>query len=104
MMQSLCSAGKTGPEYLLEWAFIKAVSCAYVDSSSIFVVGLLVFSPVALSIYIRTGSVMIPLGLAMMTGGVVMSVIPGIATQWVGVIVLLAGAGTITYVVYRYSR
>jgi len=104
MLQSLCSAGKTGPEYLLEWEFIKAVSCAYVDSAPLYVIGLLVFSPVAISIYVRTGSVMIPLGLLMMTGGVVMSVIPGIGAQWAGILILLAGAGSITYVLYRYSR
>lgn len=100
----LCSAGKTGPEYMMEWEFIKAVSCAYVDPAGLLTVGLLVFAPIAFAIYVRTGSVMIPIGLTMMTGGVVLTVVPGIALGWVGAVILLAGAGAVTYLFYRYSR
>lgn len=104
MLQSLCSAGKTGTEYMLDWQFIEAVSCAYIGSANMAVVALLVFAPIAFSIYMRTGSVMIPVGLVFMTGGVIMAVVPGIAIQWVGAVVLLAGAGVAAYVFIRYSR
>lgn len=101
---SMCDPSKTGIDYLLDFEFIAAVTCPYADAVGLLVLGVFVGGAVAGSIYIRTGSVIIPFGLLMLTGGATMSAVAGVAVGLATVVALLVGGGVVTYVYYQYSR
>lgn len=101
---AFCEAGVGFNDHLTNFEFIKAVTCLYADTAGFFVVGMLVYGAVGLSIYIRTGSVMIPAILLLLTGG---AIIPQIASPGVAlaaIIVMASGAGVFAFLYYRYSR
>jgi len=104
ILQGLCSAGKTGPEYLTDFQFVKAISCTYVDSAGILVVGLLVYGGVMTSIYSRTDDIRIPAVLLLLTGGAITSQIAAPGLTIAGLVILFVGAGVLTLLYYRYSR
>ncbi len=96
--------GSSGIDYLLDFEFIKAVTCPYADAAGLTVVGLIVFGAIASSIYIRTGSMMLPFGLVMLTGGAVMGAVAGPAVAFATVLVLATGGGVMAYLYARFSR
>jgi hypothetical protein len=104
ILQGLCAAGKSGPEYLTDFQFVKAISCTYADSAGLLVVGMLVYGGVSISIFARTGDIRIPAVLLLLTGGAVTSQIAAPGLTIAGLIVLLVGAGVLTLLYYRYSR
>jgi len=104
ILQGLCSAGKSGPEYLTDFQFVKAISCTYADSAGLLVVGMLVFGGVFTAIYAQTNDIRIPAVLLLLTGGAVTSVIATPGLTIAGLVVLLVGAGVLTLLYYRYSR
>lgn len=100
----VCSGSTSGTEYLLQWEFIKAVTCTYADAAGLLATGLLVYGAVAGSIYIRTGSVIIPFGLLLLTGGATMSAVAGPGVAIATIVVLLVGGGVVAYLYHQYSR
>lgn len=100
---ALCDASTTGFEYLIQFEFIKAVSCTYFSAAGALVTGLLVYGAIASALYVRTGSVMIPLGLLFLTGGAATPMIAGIASPIIAVVLFLAGGGVFAYLYYKYS-
>lgn len=100
----MCDPTISGIDYLLNFEFLNAFACTYANVAGLLVVGLLVYGAISLSIYIRTGSVVIPFVLLLTTGGATLTQIatPGIAAATV--VVLCTGAGAITFLYYRYSR
>lgn len=96
--------GKGGTEHLLDFEFIRAITCTYANSAGILVVGLLVIGGINLAIFIRTGDVRIPVVLTLLTGSVVLPFVAGPALTVIGVTLLLAGAGALTLLYYRYSQ
>lgn len=96
--------GKGFQGHMEDFAFAKAIACEYFNSAGVGVTALLVFSAVGLASYIRTGSLIIPVGLFMMTGGAVAQFLPGPAMQIVGLAIMLSGAGVFAYAYMRYSR
>jgi hypothetical protein len=103
-LQGMCSAGLKGYEYLTDFEFIKAFTCTFADSMGLLVFGMLVYGGVSLSIYIRTGSAMIPLVLLLLTGGVVMSQVAAPVVGVATILLLVMGAGILTILYRRYSR
>lgn len=100
----LCDPSTSPLEHLLDFQFVKAVSCTYVNASSLLVVGMLVYGGIGLSIYIRTGSMRIPAVLLLLTGGAIVPQIAGPAVSVAVIGLMLLGAGVITLLYYRYSR
>lgn len=90
--------------HLLNFEFIKAFTCTYANAAGLLMVGALVYGAVASSIYIRTGSVVIPTILILLTGGAVMGQVAGPAVAIATVMVLTSGAGAMTYLYVRFSR
>lgn len=90
--------------YLLDFQFIKAFSCTYFNAAGMLVTGLLVYSGVAMSIYIRTDSVLIPFVLTMVTGGAVLAQVAAPAVQVAGLLVATVGAGAVAYLYRRLGR
>lgn len=99
-----CSAGKSGPEYLVDFQFIEAITCTYADPAGMLVLGMVVYGAIGLSVYIRTGSPVIPAILLFLTGGAVIPFLAAPATAAATVLVLCAGGGVVAYLYYRHSR
>lgn len=100
-----CSKGYGFQDYLFEFRFIDAFSCFASDMVGGFVViATLVFGAIALSMYIRTGSLVLPGILTLLTGGVVLSTVgaPALSIATIGILVL--GAAAIAYAYRQYAR
>lgn len=100
----VCDPNISGFTYLLDFEFIKALTCTYANVAGFLVVGLLTYGAISLSIYIRTGSVIIPFVLLLTTGGAVMTQIASVGTAIATILLLVTGAGVITYLYAAYTR
>lgn len=100
----VCEAGLSGVEYLMDFEFLQAVTCTYADAAGLAVVGTMVLGGIAASIYIRTGSLLIPFGLVLMTGGATMTFVAGPLLGLVTVMLLLLASGIVTILYNEYSR
>jgi len=101
--QQFCDPSVRPWEYLTNFEFMKAFTCVYAASMGLAVFALIVYTAVASSIYIRTGSVIIPLGIMMMAGGAVITQMAAVATPFVVLLLLVAPAGGVAYLYYRFS-
>jgi len=102
---SWCSAGSGFQDYLGSFEFIKAFGCTASDLGGGFAtVSTLVMAAVVLSIYIRTGSVALPAVLVLLTGGVVLSTLAAPAIGIAALLILVFGAGIMTFAYWRYAR
>lgn len=100
-----CTAGATLEDYLFNFEFINAFSCTAADLGGGFAtVSTLVFGGIALSLYIRTGSMALPGILILLTGGVVLSTVAAPALGIATLLILVLGAGAMTYAYWRYAR
>lgn len=95
--------GGAGHELITEFEFIRAFTCTYADVVGLLVLGMIVYGAVSLSIYIRTGSVIIPLVLLMTTGGATVAAMSPPAVTAATLLVLFGGGGAIAYLYYRYG-
>lgn len=100
----LCDAATSGFDYLLNFEFIKALTCTYANAAGLLVAGTMVYGGVSLSIYIRTGSVIIPFVLLLTVGGAVLTQVAGVATAMATLLLLTTGAGVIGYLYNQYAR
>jgi len=93
----------TGLNHMLNFEFLKGIGCTYINSAGLLVAGLLLYGGINFSIFIRTGDVRIPVVLTLLTGGVIIPQIaaPGVAVA--SIALLLTGAGSLTYMYYKYS-
>lgn len=103
LLLQVCDPNVALVDHVTDFEFIKAVTCTYVNAASMTVVGLMVYSAVAGSIYIRTNSLMIPLALLLLTGGAIMTQVAAVATPFAVLLLLLVPAGVLAYAYYRYS-
>lgn len=106
LVLAACDGEKKGYEYALDFEFFEAVPCTYAGApalGSIAAVGLLVWFAIGGSIYLRTGSVVLPFGLLFLTGG---AILPLVAAPGVGIAlltVLLVGGGVIAFAYHTFS-
>jgi len=91
-------------EELMEWDFVEAFVGAYASSVGLFVTGTLFYVPIALSMYIMTGSMMIPFVLLLLFGGAIIPQMIAPIPGFVSILVVGVGAGTLTYLYYTFSR
>jgi hypothetical protein len=99
----MCAGNKTGPERLLDFEFVPAVVCTYADPMSLLSVGLIVYGAIGASMYITTGDLRIPFVLVLTIGGAVIPQIAAPGLIVISLVLVLIGAGTITYLYYQYS-
>lgn len=104
LLQAGCEAGVAGYEYITQFEFIKAFTCTYANPIGFLAFGMLTYSAISFSIYIRTDSVMIPFVLLLLIGGVVMTQVAAPAVGVATILLLVMGAGVLTILYYRYSR
>ena len=102
---SWCSSGTGFQEYLSSFEFIKAFGCTASELGGGFAtVMTLVMGGVSLALYIRTGSVALPTVLVLLTGGVVLSTLAAPAVGIAALLILVFGAGIMTYAYWRFAR
>lgn len=102
---AFCSDSADFASYLGDFEFINAVVCTASDlGGGLATVATLVMGGIALSIYIRTGSVALPTVLVLLTGGSVLSLLATPAIALATILVLVFGAAAITLAYWRYSR
>jgi len=104
LAMQMCSAGKTGPQYLTDFQFVKAFSCTYANSAGFLVTGMLVYGGIMIAIYATTDDIRIPSVLLLLTGGAILSQIAAPGLTVAAIVLLLVGAGVVTILYYRYSR
>jgi len=100
-----CSDGYGFQEYILDARFIDAFACFTSDQVGGFVVvATLVFGAIALSLYIRTGSLVLPGILTLLTGGAILSTVAVPALAIATIAILTLGASVIAFAYWRYAR
>lgn len=99
-----CDPSRTGVDRVTDFEFIPAVTCVYFETAGLLLTGLLVWSAVAGSIYIRTGSAIIPFILLLLTGGAIMATVASIGIALATVTVLLVGGGVVAYGYHIFSQ
>ena len=104
VVMQICSGDASPLERLLNFNFVEAVSCTYIDAAGLLVVGMIVYGAIGLSLYIRTGSMRIPAVLLLLIGGAIVPQIAGPAVSVAVIGIMLLGGGVITLMYYRYSR
>lgn len=90
-------------EYLIEFKFISGAACPFIDRLGLPLLGMIVYAAVSVPIYLTTNSVTIPVVLLLLTGGATVSQMAGPATALGAIVLLVTGAGAITYLYYSYS-
>jgi hypothetical protein len=103
LVLQMCEAGMGFIDYLLNWQFFKAATCVYANPIGLLVVGMIFYGSVAVPIYLRQNSVVIPTVLLLLTGGAVMSQVAAPVTALVTIMLLMTGAGVLTYLYYKFS-
>jgi len=102
---SFCTDGAGFIDYIGDFEFINAFACTASELGGGFAtVSTVVMGGIALSIYIRTGSVALPAVLVLLTGGVVLQTLAGPAIGLATILVLVFGAGIMTYAYWRFAR
>jgi len=76
-------------ELFADGKFFDAVVCPHTEVMGLLVFALLVYGAVGTSLYIYSGSAVLPLVLTIILGGVVITQLPGIAVQFAGAVALL---------------
>lgn len=101
---AMCDPAKDFGDYLVNFEFIKAPTCTFAEPAGFLVVGMLVFGAIILNNYIETNTVIIPFVLLLTTGGAVLTMIAPPAIAVATILLLVTGAGAITYLYHRFSR
>lgn len=100
----MCNPNEDFVDRLTDFEFWTAFTCQYADPIGFYVLGALVYTGVALPIYVRTGSITIPAILLLIIGGLVVPQMAGVATPIVTIVIVMAVAGSLAYLYYAYSR
>lgn len=107
ILLQMCPTGgdvQTALDMLLQFQFVKAITCTYAFTAGFLVVGLLVYGGIHISIYARTDTVLINVVLFLLTGGAIAGQVASPGLQIAAVVILLLGGAVFTFLYYRYSR
>lgn len=91
-----CSDWADGVEALQYYAFHDAVACFYTENAGTAATGMFTFGAITVALYIRTGGITMPVILTLITGSILLPLLPGAASQIAGIILLFAiGVGPV---------
>lgn len=85
-----CTDFNSYKEFVVNGQFFDAVWCPFGDVMGGIVFALLFFAPLGISLYIFSGSIILPFVLFLILGSVVVVQLPGLAATLVGGVILLA--------------
>lgn len=98
-----CGDYATYNDFLRNGQFMDAIICPYADQMGMMVFAMLVYGAISLSLYIYTGSIIIPLVLAILIGGIVLIELPAIAVN-LAVLVAVVALAVGVYLLYRRAE
>jgi len=99
-----CAAGSSVFDYVINFEFIKAITCPYANAAGFAVTALLVYGAISLVVYIRTDSLVVPFILLVVTGGAVLTQLPAVSAPIAVVLLLGVPAGIMALGYYLYDR
>lgn len=103
ILAQMCSGNRDFQERLLDWDFTEAFTCQYGDPIGFYTVGMIVYGGILSSIYLTTGSVVLPAVLLLIVGGAVIGQLAAPAMPFVVLIILGTGAGVMTFLYVQLS-
>jgi hypothetical protein len=95
----MVQCGGTIGDMMVSGEFFQSILCTFSQDVGLIVFAGMVYGALGISLYISTGSAILPLVLTVILGGVVVPFLPGPFVQFVGVVVLLLIAGGGYYLV-----
>lgn len=101
---AMCDAGVGFAENIENFEFVEAFVCQYGNTTGFTVLALFVWSAVSSSIYIRTGSFLLPFGLLLMVGGAALSQMASVAAPFAVLLILVVPSAVTVYLYITYSR
>jgi hypothetical protein len=84
-----CSDYASWSEFIAQGQFFDALICPFVDSMGVALAGLMVFGTIGLALYIYSGGIELPLVVGIIVGAGVVTQVPAIASQIVGIVLVL---------------
>jgi len=84
-----CSDYASWSEFIAQGQFFDALICPFVDSMGVALAGLMVFGTIGLALYIYSGGIELPLVVGIIAGAGVVTQVPAIASQIVGIVLVL---------------
>ena len=103
-----CPTGRFGPELFQEamqslnlW---EAMFCSYGAPLGELIVGTVLYSAVAINIFARTGSLIIPFILALILGGTILAQMYAVISAFVGIIVLIVAPMVVSAIIFMIDR
>jgi len=91
-------------DHIIEGEFLEAFIGQYTNVMGLTVLGLFVWGAITSSIFIRTGSFLLPFGLTMVIGGAALSQIASVGTTVAVLLVLVVPAAVTAALYIAYSR
>ena len=98
-----CGDYATYAEFIREGQMFDALYCPFGDQLGGTLFALMVFGAIGMSLYIYSGSVVLPLVLFLIVGSVIIVQLPSAAVQLVGIVILLGITG-IGYLMVQRTR
>lgn len=84
-----CNDYSTYWEFLSNGQFFDAVTCPYFDQMGIPLTSMIAFAAIGLGLYVYSGSMALPLAVAILVGAALLAVVPGIGVNLVGIALVL---------------
>ena len=105
----MCSGVEAGNanemlDILLNFEFVKSFVCTYGATTGFLVLGLLVYAPINLALWVKWGDPRVNITLTLLAGGAIIPQVASGGVALVAMLLLIGGAGAITLLYYRYSR
>jgi len=82
----------------------EALACPYGTPLGMTVVGTMLYSAIALNIFIRTGSVIIPTILVFILGGTIIGQMVGVVSTFASLLVLIVAPLTVAALIFLLDR
>jgi len=104
VLQQFCTPGSGFEQRLAgPFKFFEAFTCQYADPVGFLTTGMIVYGGILLSIYLTTGSIVLPAVLLLVVGGAVIGQLAAPSMIFVVLIILGTGAGVMTFLYVQVS-
>lgn len=99
-----CGEFAQATKYFAEGQFFDAIYCPFVDVMGPVAAPLMFFAPVAIGLYLVSGSFLLPAVVAILVGAAVVVQAPAIAVNIVGIVIVLGIAFAVFVMLLRLNR
>lgn len=89
-------------DFWTNFEFWDGINCFYSDQLGASVIAFVFFGVTAMSLYLSTGSIVVPMVIGIVIGGVAFALLPGVGIE-VALMVIVLGAGGAMYLLAKRS-